>query len=100
MTVPSPSQGGQGADDWTWPKMERCTVVTKPVPWQRGQSFSCAPGAMPEPEQSSQGARRVVAYGLGAAERGLLERDGHRDRHVAPLRRRERPRDPRAPPPP
>ena len=58
MTVPSPSQSGQGADDWTWPKMERCTVVTKPVPWPRGQSFSCAPGAMPEPEQSSQGARR------------------------------------------
>lgn len=58
MTVPSPWHSGHGELDWTWPKMERWTVVTNPEPWQRGQVFSLAPSAAPVPWQSSQVARR------------------------------------------
>ena len=58
MTVPVPPQSGQVVAVCMSPRKVRCTLVTRPAPWQVEHSTWWPSSVEPVPLQSSQGARR------------------------------------------
>ena len=73
MRLPVALHATHGAAVTIWPRIERRTSRTSPVPPHTSQRAGWVPGSQPEPSQRCARDRQADVDGGGGAERGLRE---------------------------